>query len=262
MSLVTCFLEQHFIRKPKLRRFVTRLLYGNRDLDIEILGTRIRINTIKENGYFRAARLARTRGLLRDEVSVLLNLSCLFSNGDTFVDVGANVGIYCLTFARFRLFYADTRFYAFEANPDTYSRLAPNAKALGVVAYNLAISDFDGVLEFVGGAVSHVFTTVENRSSYSLPEAPIVIQCRRLDRMDLNGGSIILKIDVEGQELRVLNGAQRLFDAGRIKAVYLDGYARKKEVEAFLLNQGLSLREGRSLDATTGSVFSLLALRP
>ena len=70
----------------------------------------------------------------------------------------------------------------------------------------------------------------------------------------------MLKIDVEGQELDVLRGAERLFSSGRVRAVYIDGCAAGRAVEEFLTRRGFSLFDGRTLEPTTGGVFSLLAL--
>lgn len=252
--------DRFYIKQPKLRRLVTRFLEGDRDLDVQLLGTRLRINTVKEHGYLRAYRAAQTRSLFRDELPVLLNLAGILCDGDTFVDVGANVGIYCLTLARLAQVHSRMSFYAFEANSDTFSRLNVNAPGLGVITHNVALSDHLGSLEFVSGAVSHVFTTVDNASAYSLPAERIAVPCNRLDQMDIVGNSIVLKIDVEGQEKKVLDGAEALFRAGRIKAVYLDGY-KDKTVEEFLTGYGLALFDGRTLQSTKGDVFSLLGLR-
>ena len=254
------FIDRYFIKQPKLRRFVTRLLEGNKECDVEMLGTTVRVHSIKENGYLRASRIVKSSSLLRDELPVLLNLASLFCDGDTFVDCGANVGIYSVTLARMHRILPNTRYYAFEANPDTFARLSVQAQLLPVNTYNVALSDHSGSLEFVSGAVSHVFTTVENTSNYSIPEARVSVPCCRLDEVTIEGNSLILKIDVEGQEKNVLDGALALFKAQRIKAVYLDGY-KDKEVESFLREHGFSFLDGKSLKPITGSVFSLLALR-
>lgn len=252
--------DRYFVKQPRIRRLLTRLLAGDRDIDVPLLGSSIRVNTIKENGYLVASRLAGYSALLRDEVPTMLNLACLLNDGDTFVDIGANVGIYCLNLARMKRVCTNTRFYAFEANPDTFSRLAPNAKSMGVIAQNIALSDRQGTLEFVGGAVSHVFTTVENSNAYSLANERTSVPCTRLDQIEIAGDSIMLKIDVEGQEKSVLDGAAGLFRAHRIKAVYLDGY-KARSIEGFLKDEGFSLFDGRTLAPTEGGVFSLLALR-
>ena len=254
------FIDRYFIKQPKLRRFVTRLIEGDRTHDVQLLGTTFRLHSIKDHGYLRASRMAASSSLLRDELPVIINLASLFREGDTFVDIGANVGIYSLTLARLHRLLPKTQFYAFEANPDTFARLSIHTAALGIQASNIALSDHDGTLEFVSGAVSHVFTTVENASAYSISSSRVSVPCRRLDKLDISGTSLILKIDVEGQEKNVLDGSLELFQAHRVKAVYLDGY-KDRGVESFLTANGFTLLEGKTLEPTTGAVFSLLAIR-
>ena len=254
------FIDRYFIKQPKLRRLVTRLLEGDHTADVKLLGATVRVNSIKEHGYLRASRMAARSSLWQDETAVIINVASIFRDGDTFVDIGANVGIYSLTLARLHRLLPKTRFYAFEANPDTFSRLTAHTEALGIQAFNLALSDHNGSLEFFSGAVSHVFTSVATASSYSITDARVTVPCRTLDAMNLVGNSLILKIDVEGQEKAVLDGAAGLFQAGRIKAVYLDGYD-DKTIEVFLAAQGFALFNGRTLEPTTGGEFSLLAIK-
>ena len=84
--------------------------------------------------------------------------------------------------------------------------------------------------------------------------------CCRLDSLDLTGDSLILKIDVEGQELNVLNGATGLFAAGRVKAVFVDGY-NDESVETFLRHYGFKLLDGVSLRYELGGSRRALAVR-
>jgi len=258
--LLSYLIDRLFIKRPVIRRFVTRLLEGDRNLDLQLLGTRLRVHSVEEHGYLRAYRISRRNSLFRDELPVLINLAGILRDGDTFVDVGANVGLYCLTLARFKQIYPNVTLYAFEANAGTFSRLSENASRLGVTAHNIALSDHDGQLEFVSGAVSHVFTTAENRSDYSIAEERTLVPCKRLDEFDICGDSIVMKIDVEGQEKNVLIGAEQLFRDGRVRAVYLDGY-NDRNIEGLLLDYGFRLLDGRTLQPTAGNVFSLLAVR-
>jgi FkbM family methyltransferase len=252
-------LDRLFIKKPRFRQFVTRLIEGNRLYEISVLGTSLTVHSIKEHGYLRASRLVTKSSLLGDEAAVLINLAGLLQDDCTFVDIGANVGVFSLTLARLRAIYPSIRFYAFEANPDTFDRLKVRAAQAGVAAYNVALSSKDGRMMFVRGAVSHVFTTVENVSAYSLPGETSEIECKRLDQFHLPRNKLVLKIDVEGQEHDVLEGAARFFEEDCVKAVYLDGYKEKK-VEAFLKRYGFRFFDGRTLQPSNGG-FSLLALK-
>jgi len=254
------FLDRYFIKQPKLRRLLTFLIEGDRTHDIQVIGTSLCVHSIKEHGYLRASRIASTSALLRDELPVIINLAALLQRGDTFLDIGANVGIYSLTLARMKNIMPDLKYYAFEANPDTFKRLFENAKALGIQSHNVALSDRNEFLSFVSGAVSHVFTTIENSSAYSIADEQITVPCRRLDDMEIEGDSLIMKIDVEGQEKNVLDGALKLFLTDRVKAVYLDGY-KDREIETFLRSHGFRLLNGKTLTPTDGGVFSLLAIK-
>jgi FkbM family methyltransferase len=252
--------EHWFIKAPRVRRAVTRVLEGDHDQTVEVLGTTLSVNTIKEHGYVRASRLCQKSSLLRDEVAVLLNLAFVMTTDDTFVDVGANVGFYTHTFGRLTTAFNGPKVYAFEPNPDTFARLKRSARA-GVDTRNAGASDEKGRREFIAGAVSHVFTTTENTNRYHIKGPTQSLDVVRLDGSGIEGDSIVIKIDVEGQEMAVLRGATGLFEAGRVKAVYLDGYA-DPQVETFLQGFGFRLFEGRSLTSTSGRVFSLLALHP
>jgi FkbM family methyltransferase len=254
-------IDRYFLKNPRLRRAITRLLEGDCTHQVSLLGETLTVHSIKEHGYLRSSRLSQSSALLRDELPVILNLAGLMCQGDTFVDIGANVGVFSLSLARLRRLYPNTVFYAFEANPDTFQRLQEQAQRLGIICLNTAVSDHEGLLKFVPGAVSHVFTTVENTSKYSLPETAIDVECFRLDQVSLQGDSLILKIDVEGQEMQVLEGAQGLFLADRVKAVYLDGYS-DKNIEPFLLDHHFRLFDGVSLELKSENCTRTLAIRP
>ncbi len=255
------FFDRYFFKQPWLRKFATRTWEGDKDVQVTVLGTLMHLNTIKEHGYLRASRLSASSCLLRDELPVIINLASLLQRGDSFVDVGANVGIFVCTLARMGKIVDDMHFYAFEANPDTCVRLRASAEPLGVTVHSVAVSDHDGELEFVSGAVSNIFTTTQNASEYNVASTAQSIPCRRLDGFDIKGDSIVLKVDVEGQEKEVLQGAKRLFESNRIKAVYLDNYKDEVGVESLLRNYGFTFYEGRSLERVPGNTYSLLALR-
>lgn len=261
-TIFTWMIENFYNKNPFLRKIIMRLLFKDKNCSVNIFNRELIINSIKENGYYRASRLCSISGLLRDEISVILNISAIINTGDTFVDVGANVGIFSSLLSRYKSLIPNFDIYAFEANYDTYIRLVKNAQQHGFHAYNIAISDREGELEFVEGAVSHVFTTLENASRYNFTHKLTKVKCERLDKLDIEGKSIILKIDVEGQEIQVLKGAKLWFDKNRIKAVYIDGFSDTKGVIDFLQSYGFSLWDGQKLIKSDGNIFSLLAIAP
>lgn len=251
--------DQYFIKKPAVRLFITRLLEKDEDMDIDLLGSDLKVNSIKEHGYLRASRMAKFSSLFRDEIPVLLHLSALLHGSDTFIDIGANVGIFSASLSKIKAIFPDIDFLAFEANPDTFLRLEKTVQNLPVKPYCIALSDQEGQMEFVGGTASGVFTAIDYASSYNNQEITTVA-CQRLDSFDLSGVSMILKIDVEGQEMAVLSGAKKFFEEERVKAVYLDGYQHKDEVEDFLKKYDFSFFDGRSLHSLESGDFSLLAI--
>jgi FkbM family methyltransferase len=261
MSGLRYWIKRYLLEKPALRQAVTKLLERDQDHNVELLGTKLRINSIKEHGYLRASRKAHDSSLFRDEVGAIISLALLLSPGDSFVDVGANVGVFVCTLARIRHLYKDVFFYAFEANPDTFARLCKSAAGLGIATHQVALAGQPGELTFIEGAVSHVFTTSSHANAYHFAGSRhrVSVPCKRLDQFSFRGDSIILKIDVEGQEKDVLKGAEALLARDRIKAIFIDGY-EDPSVADLLLHKGFSLFDGRTM-APNEDAFGLLAVK-
>lgn len=254
--------DKYYIKKPRFRKFLMKWYYGNKNKVIEIFNTKLFINSVKENGYWRAAEAINKSSVLRDEVTILINLSNYISNDTSFVDVGANVGLYCSTFSRFQKLYPGLHIYAFEANPDTFARLKKTVEGTAIHAYNNAASNTETELEFVQGVVSHVFAEKSYANKYHLKNAKTVkVWSKRLDEVDFKGDSIILKIDVEGHEYEVLEGARKFFESNRIRVVYIDGYQKKDKVLPFLQGFDFSLFDGKTLEPINDYNFSLLAVK-
>lgn len=259
--MIRGLIDRFFIKKPLLREAVTRLLERDQDLFVNLFGTQLCVNAIREHGYLRAFRKSQSSSLFRDDLTVLLNLALLLEDGDTFVDVGANVGVFVCTLARASLIDNRTcKFYAYEANPDTYARLLRSVGTLPIHAEQLAISNKHGDAQFIAGAVSHVFTSLEHANSYNIKGRYTTVQTRCLDDLGVSGDSLVIKIDVEGQEREVLEGAARLFETGRVKAVYVDGY-KDPAVRELIESYGMKLHNGHTLLPAERNVFGLLGVR-
>jgi len=256
MKLVHKYVNQ----QPRVRRLLTRMIYGRKDTDVMLFTRKVRINTVLENGYYRAARLSRTSSTLNRETMVLQRIALFYRDNMTLVDIGANVGLFSVCAADVQNLYPNFHVVAFEVNPDTFSRLEVNAKAYGFEAINCPLASEERDIEFVSGAVSGVTTTADKVNAYNIASTSFKARTRRLDSFDLKG-DLFLKIDVEGQELDVLKGASRFFEEGRVKAVFIDGFDREPAVPEFLRSHGFTLVDPDSLKPYMPRHWTLIAFR-
>jgi FkbM family methyltransferase len=259
MSLLG-IIDRWFFKKPAFREFVTKILYGSDDRDVRIFGENLRVNTLRENGYFRSARFADRAALFRDEAGVLMNLTGFVRPNGHFIDAGANVGVFSTVFSRFSRMYPGFGVTAFEVHPETFARLNVNAERHGFRAVPVALGDKAGHLEFIEGAVSHVTTLASKANAYSKKNATFTAECHTLDSYEWNSPDIILKIDVEGQEFEVLAGAAGLLASGRVIAVFIDGFTDQR-IPRFLEANNFSLLNARTLGPWVEKTPWLLAVR-
>ncbi|MEV8547008.1 FkbM family methyltransferase [Streptomyces sp. NPDC051572] len=135
-------------------------------------------------------------------------ISRRLASGDTFIDVGANIGYYSVLASR--LVGASGRVVAVEASPAFHRALTANALAAGcgnVRAVNTAVSDTAGRLTFylerstnLGGT-----TTVRPHTVESSFEADALPLPRIVTDTELTAARLI-KIDVEGAEAAAVRG--------------------------------------------------------
>jgi FkbM family methyltransferase len=131
------------------------------------------------------------------------------------VDVGANVGYYAVNIPL--MSPSVEKVYAFEPIPDAYEQLSKNVQCNGIESrvklFNLAVSEIEQDLELF---VPKVFGSSATSSVALHPEVSntkIVVKSRTLDQLTFLGaieGCDFLKIDVEGAEKFVLEGASRM----------------------------------------------------
>lgn len=124
---------------------------------------------------------------------------------DVFLDIGANIGFFTVLASR-----CGATVHAFEPDPANYRRLLRNVKLNGfgegrMKTYPCALGDTSGRAELY-----RPLTDNYGRSSIVANQSPdaIRVSLRRLDDIPIPfSARCIVKIDVEGAELQVLDGA-------------------------------------------------------
>jgi FkbM family methyltransferase len=136
--------------------------------------------------------------------------------GDVVIDVGANVGF--LTLLSSTIVGRCGRVYAFEPHPRVYRYLEGNVvlnRAENVRMFNVAVGELDGIVGFSDNKKD------DDRNAVVCGESFIMVPARRLDQFDFGGDHIsLLKIDCEGYEKFVLEGAIGLLD--RVQCVFFE----------------------------------------
>jgi FkbM family methyltransferase len=140
--------------------------------------------------------------------------------GDTFVDVGANIGYYSLLASR--LVGKAGTVVAIEASPTTFKDLLANLKLNGISnvrAVNVAASDSEGVAKIYRGHQHHIgLTTMLECRGFDLEcEVRAAPLSTILEREELQSARLV-KIDVEGAECSVVAGMGQLIEKGRTDA--------------------------------------------
>ncbi len=138
--------------------------------------------------------------------------------GDLFVDVGANIGAYSILAASLQ----GTRCIAFEPSSDTFPLLVENVQlndySSRVVTQRVALGRERGEILLTSSldTVNHVTSTEDG--SLSRESVPVVT----LDAALEGEGATLIKIDVEGYETAVMEGATQTLRNERLLAVVLE----------------------------------------
>jgi len=143
--------------------------------------------------------------LEREEQSDLVLLTELLKTGQTFIDCGANIGLWSLVAAS--TVQQSGKIYSFEPNPSTFKKLSDN----------VSLSKFKQNINLIASAVgneqksvlfhcdvAHNISHIANSSNESSIEVSVVAIDSILETNIVHG----IKIDVEGFELECLRGSE------------------------------------------------------
>ena len=150
-------------------------------------------------------RIYNAHGIYEADVTNIIRNE--LKKGDTFVDVGANNGYYSLMASN--LVGKRGNVYSFEPAEKSFERLRRNIELNGfgnIYPYMLALGNKRGK--------AVMYNAIEDGSN-SLSKIPSstgteIVMTNTLDTILKNNKVLLIKIDVEGHELEVLEGAEKV----------------------------------------------------
>ncbi|NSW46006.1 MAG: FkbM family methyltransferase [Bacteroidales bacterium] len=147
------------------------------------------------------------------EMSFLLHF---LRQDDLFVDIGANIGSYTILASA----HVGAKTISFEPVPETFSILLQNIAINNVfnkvTTYNLAVGNTNGVINFTK---DH---DTMNHAAISSDSNVIEVKICKCDDILKNQNPTLLKIDVEGYETEVINGAFETLKKESLKAIIIE----------------------------------------
>jgi FkbM family methyltransferase len=146
-----------------------------------------------------------------NEIELLLGL---IDSGCCVYDVGAFVGSHAIAFAE-RVGPLG-KVFAFEPNKSSFRLLAMNTcteRRASVRSFNLAIGASNGFVKSMTPDKSNIGLSVLQEAADEFD--PDGVFMKSLDSLDLDSDPSLIKIDVEGMELDVLEGAAHIIERSR-----------------------------------------------
>lgn len=197
---------------------------------------------------------------LREEIEggepELVMLGSFVGKGGVAIDVGANEGIYA-----FALSEIGAVVHAFEANP-AFADFARRSLGARATVHQFALSNEAGNASFfvplaTDGSELHLAGNLKNSHSQFERQSVIKVEMRTLDSFALTGVQFI-KVDVEGSELEVLEGARETILRDHpalllelLSGTYKDPLAVTREVCEKYGYSAFIVDKGKRIDALT-----------
>ena len=188
---------------------------------------------IQADDRWALRRFFRFRG--RYDYRQIKVLSRFLSANTCYWDIGANYGTYFVTLSDF--FHRDTRVVLMEPNVGVFRLLRRTVyydtrDDLTVFPLNCAAGKRDGsgplFLSRMGSADSRTYEPHDDDTyNYGKHREKVMVEIRSLDRTALDlfpdwPHDNVIKLDVQGHEYEVIQGAARLIDNSRMAVVFIE----------------------------------------
>ena len=213
---------RHYLEHPLGRRTrgATLMRIVRWQLGSRLLGTRVAVPFVDGSRLLVGTGMHGATGNVYvglmefEDMAFVLHL---LREGDQFLDVGANVGVYSILAAS-----RGARVLAVEPVPATYEQLLDNIHLnrfeAKVEARNVGVGREPGELRFTTGhgPTDHVLAAGESAAH----AATVAVEA--LDALAADWAPVMMKIDVEGFEANVIAGATHVLNESSLQAVLIE----------------------------------------
>ncbi len=172
-------------------------------------------------------QIAQIDAMVIWEMEVLKRLRDSLRSGDVVYDVGANIGLTTIPLAKVDS-ESNCVFYCFEPDIDNFDRLSENRRINGLdnmILHRLAVGERDaaGKLEIAEKGKSgqnRLVTDEEPLDGLAIVDVQVI----SLDTFatQKQRGPDVIKIDVEGGEVGVLEGMKDLLGGDRLREIFIE----------------------------------------
>ena len=162
------------------------------------------------------------RQIIRDGLYTrhsLAFMSQFLSPGTLFIDIGANIGAYAIPLAKA---FPNIQVHAFEPHPGALGRFKRNTALNNIhnmTVFNIGIAAQSGRLSFHGFDIKDYgissFMAPQDTENKKYDTFPVDVKSLDEIYKDTDQRTSLIKIDVQGYEIEVLKGAQKLIAAQR-----------------------------------------------
>lgn len=158
-------------------------------------------------------------------VNLVSNLAKQLSKPILLIDCGADIGLMSLRIISECQHI--TQLLAFEPNKNSFPFLEININELDIDAqvYNKAVSDYSGKAEMMTPSFDNHY-----HAAFIEPLASGSVEVTTIDALKINAlNNLILKVDVEGEELPVIRGAANTLSKAKNFIVIFEAHKRQAE---------------------------------
>lgn len=156
-----------------------------------------------------------------------------FSSGDVFWDIGANIGLYSL-YAGAR---QDISVCSFEPSPVNFYLLAANInvnKIRRIEAYPFGLSDDNHIVKWEGS-----LSPGEGGTDFQIDKSgKLALQTYSIDRLIMNSSAPFpnhIKLDVDGHERKIIDGAITTLSDIRLKSIMVEVDERDEKTTDYII---------------------------